>query len=83
MECTTFEAPNQRENSCNGGYIEDPLVYYSKVGGVLGSDYPYIAGGYGEQDGHPTVHGICTDRHRIFLGRGSVTTYYPTKLTTN
>ena len=63
--------------------MDDPLIFYSKLGGVVESNYPYIAGGYGSRDGYPTVNGICTDRHRIFLGQGVVTYYYPTVLTAN
>jgi len=53
----------------------DALNYYSKVGGVLGANYPYVAGGYGRISGSPKVRGICTDPNRIFLGAGNVTAH--------
>ena len=53
--------------------MKDPLLFYSTVGGVKETNYPYVAGGYGSRSGYPTVHGICTDRHRIYLGQGTVT----------
>ena len=61
----------------------DALHYFSKWGGVKASDYPYIAGGYGQTTGFPLVRGICTDENRIFLGSGVVTEHYPNILTKN
>ena len=79
VECTTYEAGYT--NDCNRGWMEDALLYFSKVGGVLGANYPYIAGGYGKVSGTPKVRGICTDPHRIFLGPANVTVHPPLSTT--
>jgi hypothetical protein len=62
-------------SDCSGGYFPDPLTYYSKIGGVLASTYPYAAGSYGSGTGTPHTPNICTEQKRIFLGNGTVKLY--------
>ena len=64
-------------SDCSGGFFPDPLIFLSKVGSVLESSYPYLAGNYGTRSGYPHSSNICSDKNRIFLGKGSVNIYAP------
>jgi hypothetical protein len=58
LECTSYYSPGNRINDCSGGYFEDALIFLSKVGSVLRSNYPYIAGNH-VGAGFPQTIGIC------------------------
>lgn len=77
LECTTGYSPNHRVSDCSGGYFPDPLTYYAKIGGLLLSNYPYVAGDFGDQAGTPQTPGICTDDQRVYLGAGTKYVYGP------
>ena len=62
-------------SDCSGGYFEDPLYYYGRVGGVLRSTYPYLASSYGSGAGAPLTNGICNHEDRIYIGKGTVKVY--------
>ena len=81
LECTSFYSPDKIVSDCSGGYFPDPLTFYSKVGGVLLSSYPYISGSYGDGAGYPRSTGICTETNRIYLGAGTM--YLQSGLTAN
>lgn len=75
LECTSYYAPNQRENSCGGGYFPDTLAFLATVGSVLRAAYPYTAGSYTNDTGFPHTPGICNETHRIMVGNGYGVTY--------
>jgi serine protease len=81
LQCTTYDAPSGRVSDCNGGYLYDSLLHLAIRGSVRESDYPYVGGSYGTRTGYPIVRGLCTDRRRIYLGAGNVTSFEGTQLT--
>ncbi len=78
MECTsdytTLNPP--LSSSCNGGYLEDVLNFYGKVGGLPNSKYPYMASNYSVPSDFPNTPGICNDTNRIKYGDGTIDFYY-------
>jgi C1A family cysteine protease len=77
LECTSNYSPGNRASDCSGGYFQDPLIFLGKVGSVLRSNYPYIAGSFGSGVGYPTTPGICAETNRISLGNGTAAVYGP------
>lgn len=49
----------------------------AKVGALLRSDYPYIAGSYGSGAGYPNTPGICSQADRIMIGPGTTQLWGP------